>query len=343
MVRCWLTVFTVLWVCLSGVAEGATLAGKATVSGTGIAGVVVKAFPANSGSLAGKAPFQAGLTGADGQFTLDLPAGEYYLLAESSERFTYYGRNPVTISAEGVANVNLLMVPKAGAGPKGQPRVESGVLGLVTLDGKPVAGAIATIYPDLTSKLKGFGLGMTAPTDAQGVFEVPLPPGTYYLVVRVRKDGAMAGPMGAGDLFGYLPQNPLVIKDKQVVRVQIPLIEVPEKVERFASTLFGNTSISGRIVAENGKPVAGVHALLYDDMMMLSRPTYVSQPSDAQGRFVVSFPAGGTYYLAARNVLGGTPQTGEFYGRFAGTPDASVRIRTGKKLEDVKIVVEKVP
>ena len=153
----------------------------------------------------------------------------------------------------------------------------------------------------------------------------------------------MAGPMRAGDLFGYLPQNPLVIKGKQVLRVQIPLIEVPEKVERFAATLFGNTSISGRIVGENGKPVAGVYALLYNDMMMLSRPAYVSQPSDVQGRFVVSFPEGGTYYLAARNVLGGTPQTGELYGRFAGAQDASVRVRTGRKLEEIKIVVEKVP
>jgi hypothetical protein len=324
------------------VAQAAPLSGKATVGGTVTAGITVKAFPAGTKALAGKAPFEAGPTKDDGLFTLDLPAGDYYLLAENAELFTYYGRNPVAVPADGLANVNLRMVPKGGEGPTQKPLVESGVLGLVTLDGQPVAGAVATVYTDLTSQLKGYGLGMSAPTDDQGVFEVPLPPGTYYLVVRVRKRGAMAGPMRAGDLFAYLPQNPLMIKEKQVARVRIPLIEVPEKVEKFAATLFGNTSIAGRIVDKDGQPVAGVHAILYADMMMLSRPAYVSQPSDAEGRFVVSFPDGGTYYLAARSTLGGTPQPGELYGRFGGTPDASIRMRTGQKLEDVRLVVEKV-
>ena len=323
-------------------AQSAPLTGKATVGGTATAGVVVKAFPVNTMTLSGNAPFQTGSTGADGLFSLDLPVGDYYLLAESAELFTYYGRNPVAVPAEGVANVNLRMVPKAGTGPQEQTHMESGVLGTVTLDGKPVTGAIATVHTGLAGQLKGFGLGMSVPTDDKGFFEVPLPPGTYYLVVRVRMDGAIAGPMRAGDLFGYLPRNPLVIKEKQVARVQIPLIEVPEKVEKFAATLFGNTSISGRIVDKDGKPVPGVHAILYTDMTMLNRPAYVSQPSDAQGNFVVSFPDGGVYYLAARSTLGGTPHPGDLYGRFAGTPDASVRVQTGQKLEGVTLAVEPV-
>lgn len=323
-------------------AQAAPLSGKATVGGAATAGIIVKAFPANSLTLAGKAPFQAGPTGADGLFTLILPVGDYYLLAESAELFTYYGRNPVAVPADGLDNVNLRMVPKTGAGPQVPAQVESGVLGTVTLDGKPVPGAVATVYADLAGQLKGFGLGMSAPTDENGFFEVPLLPGTYYLVVRVRKAGAMVGPMRAGDLFGYLPQNPLVVKEKEVARVQIPLIEVPEKVERYAATLFGNTSISGRIVDQAGKPVAGVHAILYADMTMLNRPAYVSQPSDAEGNFVVSFPDGGIYYLAARSVLGGTPQPGELYGRYAGTPDASIRVSTGEKIAGVTLAVEKV-
>ena len=323
-------------------AAAAPLSGKATVGGVATAGITVKAFPVGTMTLTGKAPFEAGPTKDDGLFSLDLPAGDYYLLAESAGLFTYYGRNPLAVPAEGVANINLRMVPKSGAVPQDQARVESGALGTVTLDGKPVAGAVATVYTDLAGQLKGFGLGMSAPTDEKGFFEVPLPPGTYYLVVRVRKGGAMAGPMRAGDLFGYLPQNPLVIAERQVVRVAIPLIEVPEKFEKFAATLFGNTSISGRIVDAAGQPVAGVHAILYADTMMLNRPAYVSQPSDAEGNFVVSFPDGGVYYLAARSTLGGTPRPGDLYGRFAGTPDASVRLRTGQKLQDVRLVVEKV-
>lgn len=323
-------------------AHAGTLAGKSTVNGKAIAGVTVRAFPATVLTLGGAPPHQTSPTASDGLFQLDLPPGEYYLLADSADLFTYYGRNPVTVPAEGLSGINLLMVPKQGPTPKTAPRIDTGILGTVTKDGKPVAGAVAFIYPDLTSRLKGFGLGMAAPTDENGFFEVPLPAGTYYVVVRLRKDGVIAGPMRAGDLFGYLPGNPLKIGEKQAARVHIPLIEVPEKVERFAATLFGNTSISGRIVDKEGKPVAGISAMLYDDMMMLNRPAFVSQPSDSQGKFVLSFPHGGAYYLAARKTLGGTPQPGELYGRFGGTPDASLKIRTGQKLEGITVVVEPV-
>ena len=120
------------------------------------------------------------------------------------------------------------------------------------------------------------------------------------------------------------------------------VIEVPEKVDRHAATLFGNTRIAGRILNVSGDPVAGVRAMLYDDSMMLNRPLYVSQPSAADGSFALSFPKGGIYYLSARDELGGTPAPGELYGRYQGSPDHSIRIRTGKLIGGVEIAVDAV-
>jgi hypothetical protein len=57
---------------------------------------------------------------------------------------------------------------------------------------------------------------------------------------------------------------------------------------------------------------------------------------------VLSFPKGGTYYLSARSELGGTPAPGELYGRYQGSPNHSLRVRTGKALEDIDIFVEEV-
>jgi hypothetical protein len=201
---------------------------------------------------------------------------------------------------------------------------------------------MVAVYPDLSSQLKGLGLGMSAPTDAQGYFELSLGSGTYYLVVRVRQNGQMAGPLKAGDLFGYLPGNPLVADEGELARVHIPLIEVPEKVERHAASLFGNTLVSGRVLDKDRRPVAGLQVLLYDDAMMLNRPLYVSQKTAADGSYQLSFPRGGHYYLAARNELGGTPAPGELYGRYQGSPDHSIKIETGKTLTDVEIVVNEV-
>ncbi len=318
------------------------MAGKATIKSEPVAGITVSAYPADVMSFADPAPYKSSPTKGDGLFQLDIPPGQYYVIARGDGLFTYYGRNPLSVPKDGVQKVNMLMVPTDGKGPSADPRIETGVMGHVTRNGKPVTGASASIYPDLSSQLKGFGMGMSAPTDDNGFFEVPLEPGTYYLVVRQRKSGAFAGPLRAGDLFGYFPGNTLSLKKGEVARIEIPLIEVPEKVERFASSLFGNTTITGTIVDKDGKPLEGMRALLYKDMMMLNRPEYVSQPTGKDGKFVISFPTGGTYYLAARDVLGGTPAPGELYGKYAGTRDGSIFVKTGKNLKRIRIAVEEV-
>lgn len=322
--------------------SAATISGKATVDGDAVSGVEVSAYPVKALNFSEPSNYISKATLADGLFSMDLPPGEYYMLAEGKELFSFYGRNPVTVPKQGLKEVNLLMLPDNLKAPDGKSEVETGVAGYVSIDGEPVAGAVAMIYTDLSKQLKGMGLGWISPSDEAGYFEAPIPVGTYYLVVRVRKNGQMAGPLKAGDLFGYLPGNPLTVNEGRVTRVHIPLLEVPEKVSRHASNLFGNTSISGRILDSTGDPVAGLQVLLYEDSMMLNRPLFVSQKTDADGRYQLSFPKGGHYYLAARSELGGTPAPGELYGRYQGTPDHSIEIETGKMLEGVEIVVDEV-
>ncbi|NJC87130.1 MAG: DUF4198 domain-containing protein [Desulfuromonas sp.] len=323
-------------------AQAAPVTGKVAVGGAGTAGVRVLAYPLTTLSLAGDAPFTSKATGPDGLFTLDLPAGSYYLLANGSGWFSYYGRNPVTVPADGLADVNLPLVPAVTAPPEMTTAIPSGVAGRVLHDGKPVANAIVFVYPDLSAQFKGFGLGMSAPTDEQGRFEAPLPAGSYYLVARVRHGNSLAGPLQAGDLFGYLPTNPVTVGKESVTKVSLPVIAVPEKVSRHAATMFGQTRLSGTIVDRDGKPLAGVQALLYADESMLNRPLYVSQPTGADGFFQLSFPSGGNFFLAARNNLGGTPAPGELYGRYQGATGAVLKVATGQSLEGLRIVVEAV-
>jgi hypothetical protein len=327
---------------LPAVLCAAPLQGKTTVRGEEVAGMGVYLYPADTLDFSQQAPFAGGPTGADGLFSLDLPEGQYYLMARGANRFAYYGRNPISVPEAGLTNINLLMERVDLPVPEPEGLIEMGVAGVVTSDGVPVRGAVVMAYTDLSSQLKGLGLGMSSPTGEDGTFELPLAVGNYYLVVRVRKSGMMAGPLKAGDLFGYLPDNPLTVTDDKVVSVHIPVITVPEKVERYASSLFGSTSITGRILDSSGQPVAGLQALLYDDPMMLNRPLFVSQPSGADGSFILSFPKGGLYYLSARNELGGTPAPGELYGRYQGSEDHSVRIESGKSLGGVDITVEEV-
>ncbi|OHB24611.1 MAG: hypothetical protein A2X84_11695 [Desulfuromonadaceae bacterium GWC2_58_13] len=323
-------------------ARAATVTGKMTIEQgrKTVAGVQLLAYPSSSPSLAGQAPIVSVPTKEDGQFSLDLPAGEYFFFARGAGLFSYYGRNPVTVAEDGLAAMNLALVAEQPPGTEVQPRVDTGVIGVARVEGKPLSGVIVYVYTDLNDRLKGMGIGMSAPTDERGMFEFPLPPGTYYLLARQRQSGGFAGPLRSGDYVGYYPANPLVVHEGEAVKIAIPMLEVPAKVDRLAARLFGQTSIQGRILDAKGQPVAGVWAILYGDPMMLNRPLYVSQPSGADGAFVLSFPHGGTYYLAARNQLGGTPQPGELYGRYAGSPDSSLQVAVGQAREGIDIVVE---
>lgn len=334
---CHLILFLLLTVPLSA----ATLSGKATVDGDAVPGVKVMAYPATALDFSDPA-VTSSATLADGLFNIDLPPGEYYLLAGSEGRYHFYGRNPVAVSEQGLENVNLLMLEDNLPVPDNDSEVVTGLAGFVSIKGQPVSGAVAMVYTDLSGQLKGRGLGWISPSDENGYFEAPLPAGSYYIVIRVRKGGKLVGPLQAGDLFGYLAGNPLLIREGELARVHIPLIEVPDKASQRADTLFGNTSVSGRILDTQGDPVEGLQVLLYDDPMMLSRPLFVSQRSRADGRYQISFPQGGSYYLAARSEIGGTPAPGELYGRYQGTPNHSIKIATGKSLSNIEIVVDEV-
>lgn len=333
----------VLSVCPAFTAEVATVSGKVTVGAQKdpVSGVRVDAYPIDSQHLRGAAPFASGLTTADGLFNLELPLGSYYFIAQGEELYCYYGRNPVTVPKGGVVEMNLSLVTKNPPISTVEPRVKSGLFGQLTYNGEPLEGAVVTVYTDLNRQLKGLGLGMTAPTDAQGIFEAEMQPGTYYLVARKRNSGALMGPLRDGDFFGFYAANPLLIKEGELARVAIAMLEVPQKVSRLADSLFGETSISGKVVNAAGQPVAGIRALLYSDPMMLNRPLYVSQPSAADGSFVLSFPNGGIYFLAARDALGGPPVPGQMYGRYLGSPDSSVRLRSGQKMTNIELLVEK--
>lgn len=324
---------------ITGGPVGPMVTGKVISDSLGVA-AQINAYPAEVLSLQGDAPFQAH-TVADGTFSFLLPPGDYYLLARGERSFAYYGRNPVTVSETGLTDLNVELVSaQVDTTLPVDPFPTTGVAGIVSRDGGPVAGAMVFVYTDLSSQLKGMGYQIVGPTDADGYFEAELPAGTYYLIARQRQGAQQLGPLRAGDLYGYLADNPLVVKADAVAEVGIAMLEVPDKVDRYADRMFGETALRGQVVDVAGKPVAGVRAVLYDNAQMLNRPSFVSQPTTVDGDFVLSFPHGGTYYLAARNTLGGAPGPGDLYGTYDVTPDHSLSLETGQALTDIKVIVE---
>ncbi|TYO97125.1 carboxypeptidase family protein [Geothermobacter ehrlichii] len=215
---------------------------------------------------------------------------------------------------------------------------------LVKVSGRvmvPLEGAYIYIYQK-GMDLYGPAMTVSKPTDAEGRFELSLPPGEYIAVARKRKNGEMAGPVLAGD-----NKSEFINLDLEAQPVQLTVV-APVKVgdERRLSTTLpaGKTGLSGTIRDAEGKPVAGARVHVYDHVQMSERPKFVSEKTGPDGRYLIYLPKGGTYYLAARDKFGGPPQIGDLYGRYdQGTIEPSaVVVKDGEILENIDITVTKV-
>lgn len=301
--------------------------------------VEVFAYPYSEQRLSGETPFHVQVSG-EGEFRLDLPSDGYFLLARGDGLFGYYGRNPIAVPEQGLTGIVIPLVSAHPLLPDYQGSVEQGVIGQVRYKGKPVSGVAINVYGDMVRGFKGMGLGLAGPTDSNGQFFLDMPPGDYYILARKRFSGAQRGPLEVGDLFGFYAANPLTITGRGVQKIAIDLVEVPEKALAANVAIGGQTHIIGHVVDDKGEAVSGVRVLLYMDPLMIRQPAMVSRPTEDDGRFELSFPKGGDYYLVARDALGGPPSQGERYGQYQGPQGPLVRVETGGTL-NVRIVVRR--
>jgi hypothetical protein len=148
---------------------------------------------------------------ARGDFRLNLPPGEYYLLArkrmqggqfgpiEIGDYFNYYYGNPVRIEAGQVQEIKIETITRLSMLEEDVVDLQ-GVSGqVVDASGKPQAGLYVFAYR--SAEMTGNPDYFSAPTGADGRFEIPLPDnGPYYLLARQ----AFGGPAGGDELYGKL-------------------------------------------------------------------------------------------------------------------------------------------
>ena len=86
-----------------------------------------------------------------------------------------------------------------------------------------------------------------------------------------------------------------------------------------------------------------MYAFAYEEKVMAhKKPAFISQPVDADGRYVINLSRGGTFYVGARSAYGDSPGRGEWYGRYDGTPDHAVTVETGAGAEGIDVRVERI-
>jgi hypothetical protein len=193
--------------------------------------------------------------------------------------------------------------------------------------------------------LKGPPYTTSQPTGAEGDFSVSLPPGKYFFVLRQRTGGDAVGPVRTGDYHSEVIGPVTVRGGETIVRDVVALRKLGETKDLPSTTPAPtSTGISGTILDSDGKPVKGARVHAYTYPQMSERPKYVSEATGADGRYVLFFPEGGTFYLAARNRIGGPPKIGELYGRYDdGTVEPSaIHVKNDEIIRNVDITVHKI-
>jgi len=334
-----------------------TVRGKVTSQGKPLVGARVYLYRSYEGGFRGAADYTAGPTGPDGLFEMSPAKGRYFVTAHKSSRgtgatiepgdeYAYYGGNPVTLGAGDTINLGINCSPIIDVGEKFAPG-GTGIRGHVFLDGKPLDRARVTLYQDGETIFRGIGYASIL-TDGSGEFSFNLEEGKYYVVARKRTGADKMGPLGEGGVFGFAHDNPVEVqKDRFTVislNTSTKLVKIKEggqDITLGGTVKAGGTVIAGVVRGRAGKPVAGIFASAYRDPMMTQKPDFISV-TNPDGSYAIDLSEGGEYFIGARNTMGGPPERGELLGRYAGTEDHSVRVKSGEKLQGIDIVVDPV-
>lgn len=225
--------------------------------------------------------------------------------------------------------------PEAGApAAGGQGRIRGQIVA-------PLEGVYLYVYKP-GSDLYGPAFAVSPPTGLDGAFDMELPDGDYVAVARRHQDGSAAGPVVAGDNRSEFLK--VTVKGGAVEMTVVAPVKIGDQRQLSAAPATGRTGLAGQILDSDGKPVEGARVHVYDHVQMSERPKFVSEKTGPDGRYQIALPAGGTYYLAARDKFGGPPKLGDLYGRYdRGTIEPSAVVVTeGELLKEIDITVTKV-
>ena len=282
----------------------------------------------------------------DGSFNFKLPAGPYFLMGRKQDSvssnglFSFWTNNPVQLYGDIQVPIILPFVTTTAIP---QSLNGQGIGGRVLMEDEPVSGAIVAAFLDATGEFHGLPYSQSAPTNDAGEYDLDIGPGKYFVLARSRNTaGTFQGPLLKGDLSGFYPHNPVILREGEGLILDVPMVRVNRP--RGSGTLVPGESIivEGKVTAVTGEAVPAVRVVLYSIPEMLGRPVFISSPTDEDGSYRLEVSRDGRFYAAARSVIGRPPETGELMGFYDGTEDHSLMLEMGDRLEGVDIVVREV-
>jgi hypothetical protein len=200
----------------------------------------------------------------------------------------------------------------------------SGIKGRVAWRGELCAGVRIRAYHSVADIADEKAVAVSAPTRADGNYQLELPPGSYYLTAR-----DFDGSPFPGKLFCYYSGAPAQVRNGAFTNVGFNMIRIPEEAPPAATSGSG---IAGEITYQ-GKKLEHCYLYVYQDGKDgFKGPGYVIQPVE-KGTFRLRLPPGSYYLLARKRLHGGQfgpIETGDHFNFYYDNP---VRIEAGKTRE----------
>lgn len=203
----------------------------------------------------------------------------------------------------------------------------TGVEGVTAFRGDFVEGARVLAFSHAGPAADARPVAVAEPSDSDGRYSLPLPPGRYYLAAVRSESPPWPPSYRPGDLFCYYLGNPILVKEGRMTRVGFNMVRIQEEGEPAPGERSG---VAGKVLFED-KPLGRSYVYVYRDSSTNFRGMGIAAlPSNADGEFRLKLSPG-TYYLLARKRkaggMYGPPQKDDYIGYYHGNP---LEIRKGE-------------
>lgn len=163
------------------------------------------------------------------------------------------------------------------------------------ITGKPVQGVKIFLYE--SSNVRKPADFISEASDAAGKAAVTVPKGMYRAVARLKK-GALYGPLMPGDKHSGEPVSIDCSEDGET-EADFVVADIREIGQKKRTSNAETIRLSGRILDQEGNPVAQAYAFAHSGKEIEFVPEYLSAWTDHNGNYALYLPATGVFFVGS--------------------------------------------
>jgi protocatechuate 3,4-dioxygenase beta subunit len=194
----------------------------------------------------------------------------------------------------------------------------TGVRGRAAIRGVVEPGVVVMAFRDFDAGLKSVPAGRAEGTNAEGIYGLALPPGSYHMVA-FKSEGKSLDAVREGDLFCYYGGNPVRVEAGRATNVGFNLVRLGK--DPAAALPSG---VSGAVYDEEGKPLAGGTVYFYNGAGdgFKGMPGFFARVGE-DGTFRTRIRKGRFFAVVRKRDSGdlfGPTAIGDYFGYYHGNP-----------------------